>query len=179
MKLIDKDKIAAEIEKEVKNIYAGREYVGIHYDEECMVRGLQKAEDIIDTLEVKEVDLEKEKKPFKETPFQVYKKKPFFVITNTKTGNHFLAEKLRINLENHTIIITPQNMNDTVRVVGKPLCLNDVLTKKELIGDNETLHIEKFNVDNVMQSENFIYNAWIQSADYEVNEMILCCEHII
>jgi hypothetical protein len=60
MKLIDKDKIAAEIEKEVKNIYAGREYVGIHYDEECMVRGLQKAEDIIDTLEVKEVDLEKE-----------------------------------------------------------------------------------------------------------------------
>lgn len=59
MKLIDKDVVVAEIEKEVKNIYAGREYVGIHYDEECMVRGLQKAEDIIDTLEVKKVDLEK------------------------------------------------------------------------------------------------------------------------
>lgn len=60
MKLIDKSALVAEIEKEIKNIYAGREYVGIPYDEECIVRGLIKAEDIINTLEVKEVDLEKE-----------------------------------------------------------------------------------------------------------------------
>ncbi len=174
MKLIDKDALVAWLnERALKNEVADTTLRYERADEDHMILKF------LNDLEVKEVDLEKEKKPFKETPFQVYKKKPFFVITNTKTGNHFLAEKLRINLENHTIIITPQNMNDTVRVVGKPLCLNDVLTKKELIGDNETLHIEKFNVDNVMQSENFIYNAWIQSADYEVNEMILCCEHII
>ena len=49
---IDKDALVT-----IKNIYAGREYVGIPYDEECTVRGLQKAEDIINTLEVKEVDL--------------------------------------------------------------------------------------------------------------------------
>ena len=109
---------------------------------------------------------------------EIKRKKPFFVITNSKTGKYFLAEKCHINLENHTIIITPQNMDDIVQVVGKP-CLNDVLTKKECIGDNETLHIEKFNVDNVIQSENFIYNAWIQSADSEVNVMILRCDHII
>ena len=60
MKLIDKDTLISEIEKEIKNIYAGREYVGIPSNEENIVRGLQKAEDIIDTLEVKEVDLEKE-----------------------------------------------------------------------------------------------------------------------
>lgn len=60
MKLIDKDRAIAEIEKEIKQIYAGREYVGIPSNEENMVRGLQKSEDIINSLEVKEVDLEKE-----------------------------------------------------------------------------------------------------------------------
>ena len=54
---IDKDALVAEIGETIKNIYTGREYVGIPYDEECTVRGLQKAEDIINTLEVKEVDL--------------------------------------------------------------------------------------------------------------------------
>jgi len=58
--LIDKDALVAEIEKEIKHIYAGREYVGIPSDEENMVRGIQRVEDILDTLEVKEVDLEKE-----------------------------------------------------------------------------------------------------------------------
>ena len=64
MKLIDKSALVAEIEKAIKIIYAGREYVGIPYGEECIVSGLQKAEDIINTLEVKEVDLEKEYKDF-------------------------------------------------------------------------------------------------------------------
>ena len=173
MKLIDKDALVAWLnERTLKNEVADTTLCYERADEDYMILKF------LNSLEVKEVDLEKEKKPFKETPLQVYKKKPFFVITNTKTGKYFLAEKLRINLENHTIYITPQNMDDTVQVVGKP-CLNDVLTKKECIGDNETLHIEKFNVDNVMQSENFIYNAWIQSADCEMNEMILCCDHII
>ena len=49
---IDKSALVAEIEKAIKIIYAGREYVGIPYGEECIVSGLQKAEDIINTLEV-------------------------------------------------------------------------------------------------------------------------------
>ena len=55
---IKKSALVAEIEKAIKIIYAGREYVGIPYGEECIVSGLQKAEDIINTLEVKEVNLE-------------------------------------------------------------------------------------------------------------------------
>ena len=50
--LIDKSVLVAEIEKAIKIIYAGREYVGIPYGEECIVSGLQKAEDIVNTLEV-------------------------------------------------------------------------------------------------------------------------------
>lgn len=57
---IPKEPLLAEIEKAIKIIYAGREYVGIPYSEECIISGLQKAEDIINTFEVKEVDLEKE-----------------------------------------------------------------------------------------------------------------------
>ena len=49
---IDKSALVAEIEKEIKRIYAGREYVGIPLDEENRVYGLQMAKDIIDTLEV-------------------------------------------------------------------------------------------------------------------------------
>ena len=57
MKLIDKDKIVAEIEKAID------ESVPSH-DQQCPWEdgyycGLHKAESIIDTLEVKEVDLEK------------------------------------------------------------------------------------------------------------------------
>ncbi len=62
--LIDKYALIAKIEKEIKHIYAGREYVGIPSNEENVVMGLQKAEDIINTIEVKEVDLEKEYKQF-------------------------------------------------------------------------------------------------------------------
>ena len=54
--LINKDALVAEINKAIKIIYAGREYVGIPYGEECIVSGLQKVENIIDTLEVKEVE---------------------------------------------------------------------------------------------------------------------------
>lgn len=55
---ISKAALLAEIEKEIKRIYAGREYVGIPSNEENIVRGLQKAEDIIDTLEVKEIGVD-------------------------------------------------------------------------------------------------------------------------
>jgi hypothetical protein len=55
--LIDKDALVEEMEKEIKCIYAGREYVGIPSDKENIIIGIQKVEDIIDTLEVK-VDFE-------------------------------------------------------------------------------------------------------------------------
>jgi hypothetical protein len=58
--LIDKDALIAKIEKEIKCIYAGREYVGIPSNEENIIIGIQKVEDIINTMEVEEVDLEKE-----------------------------------------------------------------------------------------------------------------------
>ena len=51
---IDKSALVAEIDKEIKCIYAGREYVGIPLDEENIVYGLQIAKGIINTLEVKE-----------------------------------------------------------------------------------------------------------------------------
>lgn len=57
---IDKDALIKKLEKEIKCIYAGREYVGISFSEENIVRGIQMAEDIINTFEMKEVDLEKE-----------------------------------------------------------------------------------------------------------------------
>lgn len=58
MKPIDKDALLAELEKEIKRIYAGREYVGIPAYEENIVRGIQRAENIVNTLEVKEIDIE-------------------------------------------------------------------------------------------------------------------------
>ena len=42
---ISKSALVAEMKKEIKCIYAGREYVGIPLDEECIVRGIQKVED--------------------------------------------------------------------------------------------------------------------------------------
>lgn len=56
---IDKSAVVAEIKKEIKGIYAGREYVGIPSWEEREIEGLEKAIEILNTLEVKEVDLEK------------------------------------------------------------------------------------------------------------------------
>ena len=56
MKLIDKDALVAEIRKEIKSIYAGREYVGIPSWEEREIDGLEKAMEILNTLEVKEVE---------------------------------------------------------------------------------------------------------------------------
>ena len=68
--LIDKDALLAEMEKEIKRIYAGREYVGIPSNEENIVRGLQKAEDIIDTLEVKELNYKPIDKDFERDAVQ-------------------------------------------------------------------------------------------------------------
>lgn len=55
---INKDALMAEIKKEIKDIYAGREYVGIPSWEEREIDGLEKAIKILNTLEVKEVEEE-------------------------------------------------------------------------------------------------------------------------
>ena len=107
----------------------------------------------------------------------IHMKKPFFIITNTKTGKCFQAEKCHGDSVGRTITITPQNIDDAVMVVGKPR-FNDVMTKKECIGDNEKLHIEAFDKDGVMLGEHFIYNAWVRSVDADVNEVILCFDWV-
>ena len=65
--LIDKDTLLAEIEKEIKGIYAGREYVGIPSWEEREIDGLEKAIEILNTLEVQDDNLLTEKKNRKRT----------------------------------------------------------------------------------------------------------------
>ena len=52
---IPKSALVAKIKKEIKDIYAGREYVGIPSWEERKIDGLEKAIKILNTLEVKEV----------------------------------------------------------------------------------------------------------------------------
>lgn len=68
MKLIDKDKIVAEIERELKNINLNYVSVGSHPSDsdtnkklqDGISKNLQILLSFINTLEVKEVDLEKE-----------------------------------------------------------------------------------------------------------------------
>ena len=102
-------------------------------------------------------------------------KKPFFIITNTKTGKCFHAEKCHADLVGRTFAITTQNIDDAALVVGKP-CFNDVMTKKERIGDNTEIHVEIFNKDKIKQDEYFLYNAWIIGTDSEKNEIVLSCD---
>ena len=54
---ISKSALVAEIKKEIKDIYAGREYVGIPSWEEREIDGLEKAIKILNTLEVKPIIL--------------------------------------------------------------------------------------------------------------------------
>ena len=55
---IDKSAVVEEIKKEIKDIYAGREYVGIPTWEEREIDGLEKAIEILNTLEVKEIGVD-------------------------------------------------------------------------------------------------------------------------
>ena len=64
---ISKDALVAEIKKEIKGIYASREYVGIPSWEEHEIDGLERAIEILNTLEVKEVDLKEEFYDFLDT----------------------------------------------------------------------------------------------------------------
>ena len=80
---IPKSVLVAEIEKEIKDIYAGREYVGIPSWEEREIDGLEKAIKILNTIEVKEVDLEKEfdkccENYIFDDEFEVYRARHFF-----------------------------------------------------------------------------------------------------
>jgi hypothetical protein len=113
----------------------------------------------------------------------VFADAPFAIVTNVSTGKWFRAKKCRKVMTSHkdfftdiTFIITPENINDIIPVLGAQH-LGNCLLKKELVGDNKKLHIEIFNADNVKQYEYFLYEAWISSIDCVTNEIVLGCNH--
>ena len=60
MKLIDKDTLVAEIEKLINEIYAGRPFDSLSSEQQTSLWYVKSIMSSIDTLEVKEVDLDKE-----------------------------------------------------------------------------------------------------------------------
>jgi len=107
----------------------------------------------------------------------------FAIVTNTKTRKRFRA-KFSTILKSHanvnpTVTIVPENILDTVPVIGMPR-LSDwgFLPKEECIGNNKELHVEIFNKDKIKQDEYFLYNAWISSIDSETNEIVLSCDWV-
>lgn len=107
---------------------------------------------------------------------------PFAIVTNTKTGKWFRAKFstiLKATPANPTVTIVPENINDTVPVIGMPRLSDwNFLPKEECIGNNKELRIEIFNKDKIKQDEYFLYNAWISSIDSETNEIVLTCDWV-
>lgn len=66
MKLIDKSVLVAEIEKLIDEIYAGRPFDSLSSEQQTALWYVKSIMSSINTLEVKEVDLEKEYKDFVE-----------------------------------------------------------------------------------------------------------------
>ena len=109
---------------------------------------------------------------------------PFAIVTNTKTGKWFRVEECFMTMTSHTdfsgdITITSKNINDITTVIGVPRLPDCSSTKKELIGDNEKLHIEVFNTDKVMERELFLYNVWISGINSETHEIVLSYDHVV
>ena len=117
-------------------------------------------------------------------PNSVFADAPFVVVTNTKTGKWFFAQKFSITLKSHacvspTVTIVPENINDTAPVIGTPRLTDwDSLPKEECIGNNKELHVEIFNKDKIRQGEYFLYNAWISGIVSETNEIVLTCDWV-
>ncbi len=105
----------------------------------------------------------------------------FAIVTNTKTGQWFRG-KFSMVLRNRTCVnpmvtIIPENINDTVPVIGTPRLSDwDFLPKEEVV--NRELHVEIFNKDKIMQDEFFLYNVWVERVNYETNEMVLSCDWV-
>lgn len=105
---------------------------------------------------------------------------PYAIVTNTKTGKWFRANKCRETMTRHTNLsvswtfsVTPNDIKDTIPVIGTPRFLTDCLLKEEFVGDNKELHVEIFNKDKIKQEEYFFYNVWISGIDSETNEITL------
>lgn len=75
-----------------------------------------------------------------------------------------------------TFNVTPNDIKDIIPVIGGAPCLDDDMTKKELVDNNVEIHIEIFNKDKVKQDEYFLYNTWISGIDSETNEIVLTCD---
>lgn len=106
---IPKSVLVAEIDKEIKHIYAGREYVGIPLDEENRVYGLQIAKGIINTLEMKEEDLEKEI-----SEYFVEHSDEFFSEKYKLIAKHFFELGLKAQRKSISI----QNVDDILKESG-------------------------------------------------------------
>ena len=114
--------------------------------------------------------------------------KYFAILTNTKTGKIFRLKSVKADKGVFTgqlhidpsVIIVAENIKDSIPVIGRKIIsdLPYVVKKKDVIGDNEKLHVAVFDSNEIMQYDFYIYNAWIQDVNEETNTIVLNCDHI-
>jgi hypothetical protein len=114
--------------------------------------------------------------------------KSFAILTNAKTGKIFRLKSVKVNkgvftVQLHidpSVIIVAENIKDSIPVIGRKIIsdLPYVVKKKDVIGDNEKLHVAVFDSNEIMQYDFYIYNAWIQDVNEETNTIVLNCDHI-
>ena len=114
--------------------------------------------------------------------------KSFAILTNAKTGKIFRLKSVKADKGVFTgqlhidpsVIIVAENIKDSIPVIGRKIIsdLPYVVKKKDVIGDNEKLHVAVFDSNEIMQYDFYIYNAWIQDVNEETNTIVLNCDHI-
>jgi hypothetical protein len=121
-------------------------------------------------------------------PEEKKENKSFSILTNTKTGKIFRLKSVKADKGVFTgklhidpsVIIVAENIKDSIPVIGRKIIsdLPYVVKKKDVIGDNEKLHVAVFDSNEIMQYDFYIYNAWIQDVNEETNTIVLNCDHI-
>jgi len=121
-----------------------------------------------------------------ETKDRIEDNKPSVLITNEKTGKNFLARSVKINKDypngilsvNHTVIITCDNIEDSIPVIGNIIIpIDGPFSKKDAIGDNEKLHLQFFDCYGTMVYDSFVFNALIKNIDEESKTIVLYCDY--
>ena len=121
-------------------------------------------------------------------PEEKKENKSFAILTNAKTGKIFRLKSVNANKGVFTgqlhidpsVIIVAENIKDSIPVIGRKIIsdLPYVVKKKDVIGDNEKLHVAVFDSNEIMQYDFYIYNAWIQDVNEETNTIVLNCDYI-
>jgi hypothetical protein len=121
-------------------------------------------------------------------PEEKKENKSFAILTNAKTGKIFRLKSVKADKGVFTgqlhidpsVIIVAENIKDSIPVIGRKIIsdLPYVVKKKDVIGDNEKLHVAVFDSNEIMQYDFYIYNAWIQDVNEETNTIVLNCDHI-